>query len=97
MPIPDSSLRALLDISKEINSIRDLQPLMEKILEIAIKNLNAERGFVLMYRDNSDNLLPVASHNIDPQKTSELSEISSSTVQKVIKTQKPLLDIFMYI
>jgi len=91
MPIPDSSLNALLDISKEINSIRNLTSLMEIILDIAIRFLDAERGFVLLQQEHSANLTPVASKNIDAQKTSILSEISSSTVDKVIKTQKPLL------
>jgi len=87
----DKSLHALLDISKEINSIRNLQSLMEKILDIALNYLNAERGFVLMREESEDELSPVAAQNIDPQKKSELSEISSSTVEKVIKQRKAVL------
>ena len=59
MPIPDSSLNALLDISKEINSIRDLTSLMETILDIAIRFLDAERGYVLLQQENLEKLTPV--------------------------------------
>jgi Nif-specific regulatory protein len=91
MAIPDSSLRALLDISREINSIRELASLMEKILDIALRFLDAERGYILLQEINSASLTPVASKNIDPRRSNDLSEISASTVEKVIKTLKPLL------
>ncbi len=87
----DTSLHALLDISKEINSIRNLQSLMEKVLDIALKHLSAERGFVLMRHDGATELQPVAAQNIDPAKKSALSEISSSTVDKVVREKKAIL------
>ncbi|MCB0282278.1 MAG: sigma-54-dependent Fis family transcriptional regulator [Calditrichaeota bacterium] len=89
--ITEKTLQAILDISKEINSVRNVHSLLERILDIALKNLNAERGFILLRDEKSSELLMAASRNIDPERSSDLSEISRSTVTKVKERQKPLL------
>ncbi|MBC6950449.1 hypothetical protein DWB58_21180, partial [candidate division KSB1 bacterium] len=46
--IDRSSLLALVEISREINSIQDTDELLSKILQIAMQTLAAERGFILL-------------------------------------------------
>lgn len=91
MDIPERYLSALLEISQEINSIQEPETLLERILEIALQQLSAERGFILLKEGAEQKLLPKAARNIDPAKISEVSEISATAVQKVLATQKPLL------
>lgn len=90
--MPLEYLQALLDVSRQINSIKQPDELLESILDIAINHLSAERGFVLLKDEKSDNaFLPKAVKNIGTLKVSEVSDISHTTVQKVLKTTKPLL------
>jgi len=90
--IPEQYIKALLDISREINSIQQPDELLESILDIALKQLSAERGFVLLKDEQDENqFIPGAIRNIGAQKISEVSDISHSTVEKVLQTGKPLL------
>lgn len=91
MNIPERYLDALLEISQEINSIQEPETLLERILEIALQQLSAERGFILLKEGAEQKLLPKVSRNIDPAKISAVSEISATAVQKVLASQKPLL------
>lgn len=91
MNIPERYLGALLEISQEINSIQEPETLLERILEIALQQLSAERGFILLKEGAEQKLLPKAARNIDPAKISEVTEISATAVQKVLASQKPLL------
>lgn len=91
MDIPERYLNALVGISQEINSIQELETLLERILDIALQQLSAERGFILLQEGADQQLVPKAARNIDPVKISEVAEISSTTVRKVISAQKPLL------
>jgi Nif-specific regulatory protein len=89
--IPDRYLKALVTISEEINTIQSLQKLLERILDIILKELQVDRGFILLKQKTSDQLMPQAVRNIDPEKISDISRISKSTIQKVEKNKKALL------
>jgi len=91
MDIPERYLNALVGISQEINSIQELETLLERILDIALQQLSAERGFILLQEGGEQQLAPKVARNIDPVKISEVAEISSTAVRKVISTQKSLL------
>lgn len=89
--IPERYLKALIEISQEINSIQEPEKLLEQILNIAIQQLSAERGFILLRENSAKEMLPKVAKNIDPSKISKVSEISSTAVEKVISNQKPIL------
>lgn len=90
--LSEQYIKALLDISREINSIRQPDELLESILDIALKQLSAERGFVLLKDEQDESqFIPGAIRNIGAQKISEVSDISHSTVDKVLQTGQPLL------
>ena len=91
MNIPEQYLQALLEISREINSIQDREALLERILNIALQQLAAERGFILLRPEDGGALQPAAVENIDPDKISDISEISSTAVQTVIAKKQPIL------
>lgn len=84
--------KALLEISEQINSIKKPQELLENILDIAIQQLSAERGFILLKDDNnSDDYAPRAVRNIGTLKIEDVQDISHSTVKKVLQDVKPIL------
>lgn len=89
MSIPEQYLQALLEISGEINTIQDPDELLNRILDIALQQLEAERGFILLKTD--EGLQPRAAKNIDPEKISDISEISSTAIQTVIDKKQALL------
>jgi Nif-specific regulatory protein len=87
--IPQQYLQALLEISNQINSIKEPEILLENILDIALQQLSAERGFILL-KENGE-YVPRAVRNIEKQKLDEIDDISHSTIQKVIEKKQPLL------
>lgn len=91
MNIPEQYLNALVEISREVNSIQELETLLERILDIALHQLSAERGFILLREGADQKPVPKVAKNIDPLKISEVSKISSTTVEKVISARQPVL------
>lgn len=87
--IPQQYLQALLEISNQINSIKKPEELLENILDIALQQLSAERGFILL-KENGE-YLPRAVKNIEKQRLDAIDDISHSTIQKVIEKKQPLL------
>ena len=91
MNIPDRYLKALVAISEEINSIQTLQTLLERILDTVLKELMVDRGFILLREKDDAPLMPKAVRNIDPDKFSDISQVSKSTIQKVEQYKEALL------
>ncbi len=90
--IPEQYLKALLEISQQINSIKKPEELLENILDIAIQQLAAERGFILLRDENGEGeFVPRAVRNLNAVRLSEMPDISHSAVEKVLQTGRPLL------
>jgi len=84
-------LDALLSISREINSIKDIGPLLDTVMDIAMKALNAERG-VLILRDSSTKEMSVrTARNISDEIMTDTGQISSSVIHTVLDKGKPML------
>lgn len=86
------TLEALSEISFSINSIQDPDGLMEKVLEIAMETLGAERGFLLL----TDPLKPhgfeiTNSRNFTEEQLGDLVQLSTSVVHEVQQTGQPVL------
>ncbi len=78
--------QALLAIGDEINSRHDIDVLLERVLDIAMDTLNAERGFILLKSAQSaDSLEAVAARNISKENINTIQELSSSVVNQVIE------------
>ena len=82
----DASLR----ISQQINSITEIDALLENIMDIAVETLTAERGFLVLKGD--DGMLGVrVARNIARDQAQDMTAISSSIVQQVIQKSEPVL------
>ncbi len=86
------SLTALTEIAQSINTIQDSVRLLEKILEIALDTLAAERGFILLNSDKTPEGFEIkSSRNLTDSQASDLAHLSTSVVQQVQKNAEPVL------
>jgi Nif-specific regulatory protein len=83
------SFQALLKISQTINTILNYNELLERIMDLAIENLNAERGVILI--KDKKGVLPVVARELSQKDLDDLTQISSSILNQVLQEQKPLL------
>ncbi len=83
------SFQTLLKISQTINTILNYDELLEKIMDLAIENLNAERGVILI--KDKKGTIPVVARELSQKDLDDLTQISSSILNQVLKDQKPLL------
>ncbi|NOX38408.1 MAG: sigma-54-dependent Fis family transcriptional regulator [Calditrichaeota bacterium] len=85
---------AFLKISEAFNSIQDSQLLLEKVMDLAMETLGAERGFILLRRsDRQGEIDVVTARNISRQSISSIQEISSSAVNQVLQKGEPVLTV----
>jgi len=89
--ISANHLKALLEISNEINSVLKLDTLLSKIMNIAMRTLDAERGFIILSRDKSQHFEAVTARNIDKKELLDPGKYSTSIIKKTIETKKGLL------
>ena len=81
--------QALSEISQAINSIKEIDPLLTKIMDIAVETMLAERGFLVLV-DNGEFDLKVA-RNISQETIDDLAQASNSIIRNVIAENKPIL------
>ena len=92
--LPKEQLQALFDISQVLNSITDIDRLLERVMDIAIQAVDAERGFlVLTETDGDGNLIVRTARNITPEAALSISDISRSIVHGVIESQQGILTV----
>jgi serine/threonine protein kinase/tetratricopeptide (TPR) repeat protein len=82
-------LAVLLKIAQTINSIRESEPLLNKILDLALETLDGERGFIMLY--SADSLDTVVARNIAREDIFSETTISQSSAMEVAETGKPIL------
>ncbi len=91
MPEKDN-FNALFEITRTINSIVEPNVLLEKVLEIAMTHLTAERGFVMLADDKSESgYTVVALKNFNSKKAGNEFAESSSVVTSVLQTGEAVL------
>ncbi|MGO9481128.1 MAG: sigma-54 interaction domain-containing protein [Candidatus Kryptoniota bacterium] len=82
----------LYEIAQNINTILDPQHLLEKVLEIAMAHLDAERGCIVMVSEVSSRGFDiVVNKNFDTEKGTSESVASSSVIGKVLDNGEPVL------
>ena len=87
-----TSFEALSEIAQTINTLQEPGELLEKVLEIAMETLDAERGFVLLQDEEEEEGFAVKnSRNFTDQEIGELVRISTSVVREVLQTGEPVL------
>ncbi len=86
--------QTLLRISEEINAIHDINELLNHIMDAAMEALGAERGFILLKTDESDDeFTVVTARNISNENIDYLRGYSSSVVNRVLKTGQALISV----
>ncbi len=87
-----TTLEALSEIALTINTIQDPDALLEKVLEIAMETLEAERGFVLLTSKTLPEGFEVkSSRNFTEAQLGDLVRISTSVVREVLHSGEPVL------
>lgn len=89
---PTNPFEALVEISEKINSLHDTSTLLDTVMDIAMKTLQAERGFILLKTDpNRKDFKEVTARNIGENAISSIRELSTSVVNQVLKSGEPVL------
>ena len=89
-----NSYESLVAISENISQVKDTAVLLDTIMDLALEALSAERGFILLNNNGSENgPQPVAARNISKETITSIQNLSTSVVNQVLKENKPLLSI----
>jgi len=81
-----------MEISRTINSMRDINNILEVTMDSVISLFNAERGFIMLIDEESGSLSFKTARNMDRQNLeSPAFEISRSIVGDVFKSKSPVL------
>ena len=92
--LPAEQLQALYDIAQVLNTISDIDSLMERIMDIAIQTVNAERGFLVLTDPTNEKEISVrTARNIAPEAALSADDISRSIVLGAIESQQGVLTI----
>lgn len=85
---------ALLAISRELNSVRETSLLLDRILDIALDALQAERGFILLKVPGAQKEFEaISARNISNEVITSIRELSSSVVNKVLSSGEAVLSV----
>jgi len=87
----NSHLHKLLEINKKLLTERNLQKLLELIIDTAIELTNSERGFVILADTSKEKAFEVARNFEKEDIENPQFEVSHSITEKVIQTGLPLL------
>jgi serine phosphatase RsbU (regulator of sigma subunit) len=86
----ESGLDALIEVSRYLSSILDVDTLLEKVLESVVRVLKAERGVLLA--EAGDGFKCVAARGIDSAEVGEgKGEISFGVIREAQKSGEPVL------
>ena len=81
--------RALNEIGLVINSIKEIDPLLTKIMDIAIDTVSAERGFMVLIEEDQHKL--VVARNISRETIQDITQASTSIIKTAVETNDPVL------
>jgi Nif-specific regulatory protein len=85
-------LIALSTISESINTLYDIDELLQKILDVALRTVNAQRGVILMSEHDDPAELKVRlAHNLDTNAISGLAPFSRSVVEAALASGETLI------
>ncbi|MBU0509974.1 sigma 54-interacting transcriptional regulator [bacterium] len=92
--LPREQLHALFEISQVLNTIVDIDRLLERVMDVALQTVDAERGFLVLHEDDtSDKLIVRTARNIEPDAALSISDISHSIVQEAMQSQQGVLTV----
>ncbi len=87
----DETLQNILNISRRMAETRILTPLLNYVIDEAIKLVGAERGFVVLLQSDGALEIPVKRGQGGEELATGEDQISQSVIQEVVETEKPLI------
>ena len=90
-------LESLLNVTRAIGSVFDLEELLDKIIDLAMKVTGAERGFLLLYDEKDNTLRQKVSRGMEEALAGqsfsyETHKVSLEMVQQVEKTGEGVVE-----
>ncbi len=87
--VREQNLRTLYEVARKINSVLDLDGLLDNIMDSALEAMNGERGMIFLIED--DQLTLKASRNVEKETIRDATEISLSILRDVLHGGKPII------
>jgi Nif-specific regulatory protein len=87
--IREQNLRTLYEVAKKVNSVLDLDALLDSIMDSALEAMNGERGMIFLIEE--DQLTLKASRNVEKETIRDATEISLSILRDVLHGGKPII------
>src|SRR5581483_5253254 len=84
-------LRRLYDISRALNSVLDLNEVLNRLVDNALEVLHAERGLIFLYDAAAEKLTLSVARNVDAATIEDASKISEGILNDVFQRGKPVV------
>jgi Nif-specific regulatory protein len=92
--LPQEKLHALFEISQVLNSITEVDRLLERVMDIALQTVDAESGFLVLLDDEPAGKWTVrTARNIAPETAADPGDISHSIIQEVLDLRDGVLTV----
>ncbi|HLU49856.1 MAG TPA: tetratricopeptide repeat protein, partial [Planctomycetota bacterium] len=82
--------RSFYEIARSIHSIRELDPLLERLLELAIHTTHADKGLILL-RENDGRLTVRAARGMHRESVEDATDICQSVIADVAGGGEPVI------
>lgn len=87
--VREQNLRTLYTVARKINSVLDLNQLLDNIMDSALEAMNGERGLIFLIEN--DQLALKVSRNVEKETIKDATEISLSILKDVLHAGKPII------
>lgn len=90
LPTDLQDLETLYRLAHVVHSFQELQPLLENLVDLAIRHVNAERG-VIFLRDARGDLYPTAARSLYPSELVDAQKVALSVVESAVHAKESVL------
>lgn len=87
--VREQNLRTLYAVARKINSVLDLDILLDAIMDSALEAMNGERGLIFLIEN--EQLTLKVSRNVEKETIRDATEISLSILRDVLHAGKPII------
>jgi Nif-specific regulatory protein len=87
--VREHNLRTLYEVAKKINSVLNLDQLLDNIMDSALEAMNGERGMIFLIENEQLSLK--VSRNVEKETIRDATEISLSILRDVLNAGKPII------
>ncbi len=87
--VREQNLRTLYAVASKINSMLDLEQLLDAIMDSALESMSGERGLIFLIEN--DQLVLKVSRNVEKETIRDATEISLSILRDVLNAGRPII------